>query len=490
MNKLELFNESYRATYCPESNKLHLYVGRVPRPEYDALRAEGWTSTPKQSEAGQGEFAATWTPSRRDTAISYAGIIEDEDASPAERAADRAERFSGYRDKRTDEATGHADRYDAGPQAHGFQSQARAERSAARHDRIADRAGDAWSKAEYWTRRTAGVISNALYKSTPGVRMGRVKELELAIARHEKHEFENDWTTHFRLRLAYENAMLEAAGGRAAIVEMVVGGFYKGQRIHGINRSPVTKNVVSVEVWGKFYVWKMGNQVEREGVYSVNVERDGEGAYRAPTDEELAQFLADQKAAKKAKREAKKDLPPEPKLINPTDADAERLQAIWNAADPGYGTYYNNGKPMTILRLTQAQASAALKAGQVSTKEIIGGGFRQYSGYDSSANLPCVAKVRSCNSRVVIITDKPQADFPTVVWHDPRPEMKKALESEIETLEKAACASWSSDWDAHTQEVVLRARQCGLFRAPSLSQFGFTDAGRAWVKTVKATVNA
>ena len=133
MKKPELFNESHAATYCMEDDKLRLYVGRVPRPEYDALRAEGWTSTPKQSEAGQGEFAATWTPERRDTALSYAGIIGDEDASPQERAADRAERFGGYRDKRLGEATGHADRYESGPSTHGFQSEARAERAVTAH---------------------------------------------------------------------------------------------------------------------------------------------------------------------------------------------------------------------------------------------------------------------------------------------------------------------------------------------------------------------
>ena len=162
------------ATYCPEDNKLRLYVGRVPRAEYEALRAQGWTSTSKQDC----DFVATWTPARRDMALSYAGFIGDEDQSPAERAADRAERFAGYRDKRTTEATNHADRFDSRPSVHGYQSQAKAERATARHDRIADRACDSWSKAEYWTHRTAGVILHALHRSTPAVRMGRLKTLE------------------------------------------------------------------------------------------------------------------------------------------------------------------------------------------------------------------------------------------------------------------------------------------------------------------------
>src|SRR5882724_10987338 len=85
-----------QATYCPEDNKLRLYVGRVPRDEYLKLRADGWVALHKQREAGGGDFAAVWTPERRDTALSYAGIIEDEDMSPGERAADRAERFGGY----------------------------------------------------------------------------------------------------------------------------------------------------------------------------------------------------------------------------------------------------------------------------------------------------------------------------------------------------------------------------------------------------------
>jgi hypothetical protein len=155
------------ATYSPEDNKIRLYVGRVPRDEYLKLRAEGWQALHKQRETGGGDFAAVWTPERRNTALAYAGFIGDEDKGPAERAAERAERFSGYRDKRTDEATGRADQFEAGPSAHGFQNAAKAERAAARHDRQAGRAVDAWEKAEYWTSRTAGVIGHALHVSAP-----------------------------------------------------------------------------------------------------------------------------------------------------------------------------------------------------------------------------------------------------------------------------------------------------------------------------------
>lgn len=187
MNNPDLFNEAHRATYCPEDDKLRLYVGRVPRPEYDALRAEGWTSTPKQDC----DFAAVWTPARYQTALSYAGIVEDEDMGPDERAADRAERFTGYLERRSGEAIGYADHYDGESQYHGYQDSAKAERAAARHDRQGARAVDAWSKAEYWQRRTAGVIGHALYVSSPGVRMGRIKTLEAELRKREKDQA--DW---------------------------------------------------------------------------------------------------------------------------------------------------------------------------------------------------------------------------------------------------------------------------------------------------------
>lgn len=65
LNKSKLYPiniMSTYATYSPEDNKLRLYVGRVPRAEYEALRADGWTSTPKQGDfltmAGLGSFDA------------------------------------------------------------------------------------------------------------------------------------------------------------------------------------------------------------------------------------------------------------------------------------------------------------------------------------------------------------------------------------------------------------------------------------------------
>ncbi len=525
-----LFNESHRATYCPEDNKLRLYVGRVSRPEYEALRAQGWTSTPKQDC----DFVAHWTPARRDMAQDYAGIIEDEDQSPAERAADRAERFAGYLGKRLDEATGHADRFDAGPSAHGFQNLARAERSAARHDRIAGRAVDAWDKAEYWQSRTAGVISHALHVSSPSVRMGRIKELEADIRKAEKRREEyaarfaawtdcaampdgseknkiaqylagsggifdykhprpeevtnshvrekgtslwslltldregsnygkpitaaeacaiwlarnsapnpeGPWLTHYRNRLAYETQMLEAQGGRAGAVEMVAGGFilYSGcfgrspdrwVRIQKVNKSTASGRVTSVMVKASGDRW--GNTSEGFHMAQIDVERMSPESYRAPTPEELTAFTQETKTAKAAAKAAKPTPPP---LVNPTDEDAERLQALWNEKaraafferNPHYNSTPEYFKPSTVKRITQAtySANSGGSFSKASTCNLCGGGMQEPTSYNYNGKLgPVLAKIRTtygdgnttnAADSVIIITDKPQKPLPASVW--------------------------------------------------------------------------
>jgi hypothetical protein len=429
-----------RATYSPEDNKLRLYVGRVSREEFLALRGDGWTCTPKQRENGGCDFVATWTPSRRNTALEYGGgIIEDEDQPMAERAADRAERFGGYRDKRLTEATGHADRYDAAPAAHGFQSQARAERAAARHDRIADRAGDAWDKAEYWTSRTAGVIANALYKSRPDVRMGRIKELEADLRRHEKGGREDDWTRHYRLRLAYENQMLEAQGGRAAFIEIQAGGKIGSFLILKVNKSPATGRVTSVwllkreKIQG--YCYKGRNIPGTEwSEHQFETERMPADAYKAPTAESLAE-LAEVKAAMR-KAAPKGEACP---LINPTDEDAQRLQDIWNAQAAAdwerrcaTGAGYSRDRapePNTVLRISQAVYSAHSKGSYASagTRGVFKGGTMIALYYGAAAKMREqfgreVCQVRQTSGgnyqapRVIVLKDKPQKPLPAAVF--------------------------------------------------------------------------
>jgi hypothetical protein len=532
--------ETY-ATYCPEDNKLRLYVGRVPREEFLKLRADGWICTPKQREAGGCDFVATWTPSRRDTAEEYSdGQILDEDQGPEDRAADRAERFGLYCDKRTAEATGHADRYDAGPSAHGYQSQARAERAASRHDRIGTRATDAWSKAEYWQRRTAGVISHALYKSTPGVRMGRIKTLEAELRKHlsgfedhnqrvetwikiaamtdpdkqtalarricdltwirseymhpraaegdkakslsslmcqerdpitgaeactlylsNHHKLDpeaDDWTIHLRLRLAYENQMLEAQGGRAAHVEMTEGGRLGRSLIVKVCKSNVTGRVVSVWIKGsKIQGWTYQAKDVVGADYSlhqIETERLPANAYTPPDEASLAELKA-HKDQEKAKRAKIKTVP----LINPTDAEADKLQALWN--EQAKAEYVRRGwrvedyKPSTVCRIKQETYSANSKGtyARAEARGLCGNVklFYDYCGLygDKRARAlaeqgPTHCKIRITSSdgsdygakRVIVLTDKPQKKLPAAVWKPVKPTPEAvAYAKRVEALE-------------------------------------------------------
>lgn len=438
-------NIDNQATYSPEDNKLRLYVGRVPREEFLKLRAAGWVTLHKQREAGGGDFCAVWTPERRDTALEYGGgVILDEDMGPAERAADRAERFSGYRDKREGEACGHADRYDTQPQAHGFQSQARAERAAARHDRIADRATDAWSKAEYWQRRTAGVISHALHKAAPGVRMGRILTLEAELrglrARWERSgeepsQYAKDWIAHTEMRLAYENQMIENEGGRLAAVEMVCGGFLYGKQIYKVNKSPETGRVTSVAVKVArvtSWTYRVENVPFTDyALASFDTERLPPDAYRAPTAEELSAY----EDARKGEKKAVKAVKPAPiPLINPTPEDAERLQALWNAAciargerrkrENKYGYFPElDGEQSKVLPISQATYTAN-SGGSYSRAETLGVGpaGNALESYSQRREVKPMFKIRVTSGenykakRVIVLTNKPQKAIPAEFW--------------------------------------------------------------------------
>lgn len=174
---------NHTATYSPEDNKLRLHPAcRLSQDDYETIKAAGFKWAAKQELF----VAPAWSPSREDALLELVEEIGDEDYSPEERSADRAERFSGYRDRRAAEATGHADTFDAGPACFGNQSQARAERQSRRHDRHRTHAVSQWGKAEYWQMRTEGVIRHALYKSSAPVRRSRIKRLEAEQRKHDK----------------------------------------------------------------------------------------------------------------------------------------------------------------------------------------------------------------------------------------------------------------------------------------------------------------
>jgi hypothetical protein len=442
--------------------------------------------------------------------LSYAGIILDEDQGPEDRAADRAERFGGYLDKRREEAHGFADRYDAGPSVHGYQDYSKAVRAADRHDRIATRACNAWEKAEYWQRRTAGVISHALYHSNPGVRFRRIKDIEAGIRKAEKESEEYDklrklwvnvaaitdsekqkraalcvsnygdyngyyhhprpesassyarehgtslysllsqetdpitgaeaaamflsknpdlngqesrWLQHQRLRLAYEQQMLEAEGGRAGELEMEVGGWIGKYQILKVNKSNATGRVVSVTVkaplstmysfdkTGKEY----GPDNPRPMVNTVlKVEDCAKSVYRAPTEED--------KESLETKKAAEPKKPKDPPLINPTREDAEKLQEIWNDEfAKRCKSWYTPPVRSTVIEMTQNEYTAASKAVYWRNGSIIfvgEDGNETYEQYRGNVKAGAVCRVRrwyesSQAYRVIILTDKPQKHLPS-----------------------------------------------------------------------------
>lgn len=197
------------ATYSVEDNKLRLSAfRRLSQADYDRVKAAGFKWAPKQEIF----VAPMWTPSREDLLLELCGEIDDEDYSALERSADRADRFEGYREKRTAEAIGHADTFDAGPSAFGHQNAARAQRQANRHDRHRAYASNQWAKAEYWQTRTAAVIAHALYKADPTVRRGRILRLEAEQRKHEKSR------TEYAERFAAWQKVLTLEGCNTAIV--------------------------------------------------------------------------------------------------------------------------------------------------------------------------------------------------------------------------------------------------------------------------------
>lgn len=170
-------------TYCPEDNKLRFYpFARVDRADYDRLKKAGYLWAPKQELF----VAPSWTPQRENILLEFCGSIEDEGQTPEDRAADRAERFAMYREKRIAEAHGYADTFDSRQSVEGFQSENKADVEARRTQRAQAKAYNQWDKAEYWQQRTAGVIRHALYKAEPSVRRGRILRIEKDQRAHQK----------------------------------------------------------------------------------------------------------------------------------------------------------------------------------------------------------------------------------------------------------------------------------------------------------------
>lgn len=173
----------FTATYSPQDNKLRLFAESRLEPDmYAKVKEHGFAWAPKQ----QVFIAPMWTPDREDFLLSLVDEIDDEDSTIEERAAQRAERFEGYQERRAAEAeqataqvSSICDGIPLGqPILIGHHSQRRAEKDAEKVRAGMNRAVNLWKTAEYWKRRAVASLRHAEFKERPDVRYRRIKTLE------------------------------------------------------------------------------------------------------------------------------------------------------------------------------------------------------------------------------------------------------------------------------------------------------------------------
>lgn len=194
-----------RATYSPEDNKLRLYAtSRLDSDTYAKVKAAGFKWAPKQDVF----VAPMWTPEREDLLIELAGEVGDEDTSLVDRAEERAERFTEYREKRTTEANQAqetarqiSERFSGGqPILVGHHSERKARKDQEKMDNHLRKTIKLWETASYWKSRAAGAVRYAKYKELPRVRARRMKGIQADKRKQERTIAENErllkmWTT-------------------------------------------------------------------------------------------------------------------------------------------------------------------------------------------------------------------------------------------------------------------------------------------------------
>ena len=179
------------ATYSPEDNKLRLYPDARLSPElYARVKAAGFIWAPVQKLF----VAPGWSPEREDLLTELCGTVGDEETSLEERAEERAERFTGYKESRAADASAASDAVHAiadniplgQPILVGHHSERAARRDQEKIENGMRRAVKMWETSKYWEDRARGAVRNALYKERPEVRARRIKGLEADLRRREK----------------------------------------------------------------------------------------------------------------------------------------------------------------------------------------------------------------------------------------------------------------------------------------------------------------
>jgi hypothetical protein len=459
-------NFTAECTYCAEDNKLRIYSGRVDREDYLALKKLGWTATPKQTC----DFVATWSLNKEDQCLQISGgFIGDEEESPSERSAQRAERFLQYQENRINDYSTHAEKLNS--LSMGYQSEAKAQSAERKATSYKNHALNNWSKAEYWSSRVQGVITHALHKVKSDVRRGRVLGYEKEVRALEKHikevqerkelvslivekgntqyaesfidanwslynsfresncthlehlknylENPANWDLtryerkieHYNNLITYESEIIKAQGGNASEQELEVGGTItikgKDVLITGISRSPVTKKITSIKLLEEY--------LENDFLHSVRgknkVELDGRFFVEVSTNikrsGELTSYKAPTPENLKVIEEIKsKQKSSKPKAVPLINPDSETLEHIQNKLNE----YYSNlSSGVTSLQITSEKLKNINETSyrKAETVEIDKKGERVWSSYKGKTSEPAY-RVRVWGRQVIQLMDKKQ----------------------------------------------------------------------------------
>ena len=217
---------TFDATYDPADDKLRLRASsRLDAETYARVKGAGFGWAPKQNL-----FYAVWTPAREDLLAELAGEIGDEETSLEERAAQRAERFEGYKGKRAQDAerarasvSAIADNIPLGqPAIIGHHSERHARRDADKIENGMRKAVKMWETSQYWRDRAAGAIHHARYKELPAVRARRIKTLEADQRKHQRDMAECEKYAATWRKLSDPNSIKRKDGTLLTLAERVV----------------------------------------------------------------------------------------------------------------------------------------------------------------------------------------------------------------------------------------------------------------------------
>jgi hypothetical protein len=477
---------TYTATYSPEDNKLRLYASsRLDAETYARVKDAGFKWAPKQELF----VAPKWTPSREDLAIELAGDIEPEDMTLAERAALKAERLETLAAKRYADAQAQFKRADMREEVSGIpfgQPVLVGHHSERKHRKAIERASRALSQAvkseqtaNYWLYRATGVEHFANMKNDPRTRQNRIKTLlaelrdlqrginnahaalaiwaKLTTDEQIRHAIGNmdsrrtfsttdlywaidkgettpaearekciawarraatgpnrkRWIEHILQRLAFERSMLgDVPRYEGELTPVILQAF---AREHGAE-----KPVATMTDPGAF---------ELSSPYPLPAHIGDTSTLDLTEDDwrdlmqEVGYIVPDAKPRRVSSRPA-----PAP-LINPTLAEAERLQAVWNMQERAAGKAAGNegrAEANTVKAISQALYSnnSGGSYSPFETVEIAADGRRVISGRSyvkvDPAPLPAVARIRIYAGgsafykprAIVHISDKPAKALP------------------------------------------------------------------------------